>query len=56
MMDDDMMTRLGLIEMIRKEMKEIGRQYYFFHWDDYEKKEDCRMKEMTDKMEARGWA
>ena len=58
MMDDEMMTRLGKIgiEMIRKEMDEIGRQDYFFDWDDWEKKEDCRMKEMENKMEARGWA
>ena len=39
MMDDEMMTRLGkigigMIGMIRKEMKEIGRQDSFFDWDD----------------------
>ena len=52
MMDDEMMTILGKIGvgMIKKEMKEIGRQDSFFDWDDWEKKEDCRMKELEDKM------
>ena len=39
MMDDEMMTRLGkigigMIGMIRKEMKGIARQDSFFDWDD----------------------
>ena len=37
-----------------KEMKEIGRQGSLIGM--IRKKEDCRMKEMEDKMEARGWA
>ena len=34
-MDDEMMTRLGKIGsgMVRKEMKEIGRQDSFIDWD-----------------------
>ena len=36
MMDDEMMTRLGKtgVEMVRKDMKEIGRHDSFFDWDD----------------------